>query len=185
MSEFFYPVERLFANPRVFFALSNALEGPDAETLKTAFFDLMEYGFAELENPEDCEFTATEACFRVDEDGTVEIILDSGLASVLSPVEGEIKAQISNDAEMVATGAIYDRIVTAIVEANPEFKHNIALCSPPTPGNGFLRSPDGDRFTGTFHLLTNPETVYDFSVDILDIQRDILRASYKPTSNGI
>lgn len=181
MSEIFYPVERLFANPRIFFAIANYLGGPDGETLKSSFYELMEYGFADYEDPEEVEFTASEVLFSIDEEnGELQITLDSGLASILKPLEGEVKAQITNDHEMAATSAIYDRLVTAIVEANPEFKGNIALCSPPTPGNSYLRSFDGERFEGSFHLLSDPERQYAFTVDIVDVQADILRATYKP-----
>lgn len=179
--EIFYPVERLFANPRIFFAIANYLGGPDGETLKQSFYELMEYGFVDYEDPEEIEFQADEICFSIDpEDGTLQMTLNTGLASVLKPIEGEIKAQITNDHEMAATSAIYDRLVTAIVEANPEFEGNIALCSPPTPGNSYLRSEDGERFEGAFHLLTDPERQYAFNVDIIDVNADILKATYKP-----
>lgn len=181
MSEIFYPVERLFANPRIFFAIANYLGGPDGETLKTSFYELMEYGFSEYEDPEEVEFVANEVLFSIDEStGDLQITLDSGLASILQPLQGETKAQITNDHEMAATSAIYDRIVTAIVDANPDFEGNIALCSPPTPGNSYLRSIDGERFEGSFHLLSDPERQYAFTVDIVDVQADILRATYKP-----
>jgi len=181
MTEIFYPVERLFANPRVFFAIANYLGGPEGEVLKQSFYELMEYGFDEYEDPDDVEFAAEEVCFSIDpEDGTVQMTLDTGLASILKPIEGEIKAQITNDHEMAATSAIYDRIVTALVEANPEFKNNIALCSPPTPGNSYLRSSDGERFEGAFHLLTDPDLQYSFNVDIIDVNSDILKATYRP-----
>ena len=181
MSEIFYPVDRLLGNPRVFFAIANRLEGPDGETLKTAFYDLIEYNFPDYEDPDDIEFEAIEVCFAINpEDGEVQITLDTGVATILKPVEGEFKAQISNDIEMAATSAIYERIVGAIVEANPEFLNNIVLCSPPTPGNSYLRSSDGERFEGSFHLLTDPESKYAFNVDIVDVQQDILRATYRP-----
>jgi hypothetical protein len=179
--EIFYPVERLFANPRIFFAIANYLEGPDGETLKQSFYELMEYGFSEYEDPEEIEFQADEICFSIDvTDGTVQMTLNTGLASILQPLEGEVKAQITNDHEMAATSAIYDRLITAIVEANPEFEGNIALVSPPTPGNSYLRSQDGERFEGAFHLLTDPERQYAFNVDIVDVNADILKATYKP-----
>ena len=179
--EIFYPVERLLGNPRVFFAIANYLGGPDGETLKSAFFDLIEYNFGEYEDPEDIEFKAEEVCFAIDpEDGAVQITLDTGLASILKPIEGEVKAQITNDHEMAATSAIYDRLVTALVEANPDFDGNIALCSPPTPGNSYLRSSDGERFEGSFHLLSDPERQYAFNIDIIDVQQNILKATYKP-----
>jgi hypothetical protein len=181
VTEIFYPVDRLFANPRVFFAIANALEGPDADTLKNAFYELMEYNFSDFEDPEEIEFEADEICFSIDvETGDVQITLNTGLASILKPVEGEFKAQITNDHEMAAASAIYERIVKSIVEANPAFDGNIALCSPPTPGNSYLRSEDGERFEGEFHLLTDPERLYTFNVDIIDVQQDILKATYKP-----
>jgi hypothetical protein len=181
VSEIVYPVNRLLSNPRIFFAIANALGGPDGEVLKDAFYDLVEYDFNEYEDPNEIEFSATEICFSIEEeDGTVQLTLDTGLASILKPVEGELKAQITNDHEMAATSAIYERIVTAIVEANPNFKNDIALCSPPTPGNSYLRSEDGERFEGSFHLLSDPNRKFSFNVDIIDVSNDILRATYKP-----
>jgi hypothetical protein len=176
-----YPVERLLGNPRIFFAIANFLGGPDGETLKQSFYELIEHGFSDFEDPEDIEFQAEEVCFSIDpEDGTVQMTLDTGLASILKPVEGEIKAQITNDHEMAATSAIYDRIVKSLIEANPDFEGNIALVSPPTPGNSYLRSDDGERFEGAFHLLSDPERQYAFNVDIIDVNADILKATYKP-----
>jgi len=176
-----YPVERLLGNPRIFFAIANFLGGPDGETLKECFYELIEYGFNDYEDPEDIEFEAQEVCFTIDpEDGTMQMTLDSGLASIMKPVQGEIKSQITNDHEMAATSAIYDRIVKSIIEANPDFDGNIALCSPPTPGNSYLRSEDGERFEGAFHLLSDPERQYAFNVDIIDVNADILKATYKP-----
>jgi hypothetical protein len=181
VTEIFYPVYRLFANPRIFFAIANALEGPDADTLKNAFYELMEYGFSDYEEPEEIEFEADEVCFSIDvETGDVQITLNTGLASILKPIEGEFKAQITNDHEMAAASAIYERIVKSLVEANPDFDGNIALCSPPTPGNSYLRSEDGERFEGEFHLLSDPEREYAFTVDIINVQEDILKATYKP-----
>jgi hypothetical protein len=179
--DIFYPVERLFANPRVFFAIANYLGGPDGDTLKEAFYELMEYGFEEAENPGEVQFEANEICFSIDDDnGTIQITLDSGLASILKPIEGEMRSLITNDHEMAATSAIYDRIIKSLVEANPDFDGDIALCSPPTPGNSYLRSEDGERFEGSFHLLSDPDRQYAFHVDIIDVQSDILRATYRP-----
>ena len=180
MSEIFYPVDRLLGNPRVFFAIANSLGGPDGETLKAAVLDLLEYPFPDFEDPDDVEFGASEVCFAIDDEGTVQITLDSGLASILKPIEGEFKALITNDHEMNASSAIYERIVKAICTANPEFQNDIALCSPPTPGNSYLRSEDGERFEGAFHLLSDPERQFAFNVDIIDVKQDILRATYTP-----
>jgi hypothetical protein len=182
MTEIIYPVDRLLANPRIFHAIANYLEGPDAQILKDSFYDMLEFHFTNAEDADDCDFEATEIAFRViDSEGTVEITLDTGLTSVLKPVEGEVRAFITNDAQMAASSAIYQRIISAIEETNPDFTGNIALCSPPTPGNQYLRSEDGERFEGAFHLLTDPDREFDFTIDIVDVQGDILRATYRPS----
>lgn len=182
MSEIIYPVSRLLANPRVFFAIANFFEGPDAHTIKESFYELIEFNFAEKEKAEDCVFDADEVLFRIDEEtDAFEIVLDSGVMVVLQMIEGEMRSQITNDGEMAAASAIYERLVSAITESHPEFRGNIALCSPPTPGNQYLRSSDGERFEGSFHLLTDPDEVYQFSVEIIDPSRDQLKATIKPT----
>jgi len=87
---------------------------------------------------------------------------------------------ITNDGEMAATSAIYSRLVKAIEETNPELSGNIALCSPPTPANQYLRSDDGDRFEGSFHLLTDPDKQFAFNVEIVDVKTDDLKAFIRP-----
>lgn len=175
-----YPVERLLANPRLFYAIAKILQGPDGETLKSAFYDILEYDLQNFEDPEDCEFLAEEVCFKCEEDGeSCGIYLDSGIASLLKAVEGEVKAQITNDNELAASSAIYQRIVQAIEEEDPNLSGNIALCSPPTPGNSYLRSKDGDRFEGEFHLLSDPDLRYQFHIDVIDVANDNLKAHIK------
>ena len=93
----------------------------------------------------------------------------------------EVEGNQPNDAQMAASSAIYQRIISAIEETNPDFTGNIALCSPPTPGNQYLRSKDGERFEGAFHLLTDPDREFNFTIDIVDVQGDILRATYRPS----
>ena len=182
MTQIVYPVSRLLANPRVIYAIANHLEGPDGETLKEAFYDLIEHSMEDFEDAEDCEFDAVEVAFRIDgdEDGKVEIILSNGLMSVLEPLHGEFRTLITNDGEMAATSAIYSRLVKAIEETNPDLSGNIALCSPPTPANHYLRSDDGDRFEGSFHLLTDPEKQFAFNVEIVDVKTDDLKAFIRP-----
>jgi hypothetical protein len=176
-----YPLDRLLANPRIFHAIANRLNGPDGETLKSATYDLIEYSLEGYEDVTDCEFEAEEVCFQCDEDdSSCQIILDNGLVSVLEAVEGEIRAAITNDGEFAASSAIYSRLVEAINESNPELKGNIALCSPPTPGNSFLRTDDGEGFEGKFHLLSDPDKTYAFNVEIVDINDDKLKATIKP-----
>jgi hypothetical protein len=173
-----YPVERLLANPRIFYAIANYLDGPDAETIKETFYELLEHNFQTQEDPAECSFDSEEVCFiSRDGGGSFEIVLDVGLAANLQAVEGEIRAQISNDSEMAAASAIYQRLVLAIEESNPEFSGDIALCSPPTPGNSYLRSIDGDRFEGSFHLLSDPDRLYSFNVEVIDVNTDKLVAT--------
>ena len=177
MESIVYPVPRLLANPKVFYAIASFLGGPDGETIQEAFYDLLEYDFTEAD-PEECHFDAEEACFRVFDDGArFEIALDSGIMSVLEAVEGEVRANITTEGEFAATSAIYQRLINAIEEAEPALQGNIALCSPPTPGNSYLRSPDGERFEGSFHLLTEPDKIYAFSVRIIDLDSDKLEAT--------
>jgi hypothetical protein len=179
--EIVYPVSRLLSNPRVFYAIANYLGGPDAETLRDAFYSLLEFEFDDFESPYDCEFDAEEVCFSVKDDGeTCDIILDTGLMSHLESVKGEVKAQINDDKDLVTTSAIYKKLVSAIEEANPDLKGDVALCSPPTPGNSYLKTPDGNNFEGSFHLLSNPEEQFAFKVAVLDPESEELQAFIKP-----
>jgi hypothetical protein len=181
MSQIIYPIKRLLSNPRIFHAIANQLGGPSGETIEEAFYDLLEYGFENYEDEEDCEFEAEKACFRCeDEGGHFEIVLDSGMMTVLEAVEGEVRAAITNDGEFAASSAVYSRIVEAINDSHPELKGNIALCSPPTPGNSYLRSEDGDSFEGKFHLLSDPESEFHFNVEVVDLATDNLKATIKP-----
>jgi hypothetical protein len=183
MTQIVYPVSRLLANPRIVYAIANQLGGPDGETLKDAFLDLLEHDLEDFDDADDVCFEADEVCFRIaedEEDGKVEIILSTGLMSVLEPLKGEFRTMITNDGEMAATSAIYSRLVKAIEETNPELSGNIALCSPPTPANQYLRSDDGDRFEGSFHLLTDPDKQFAFNVEIVDVKTDDLKAFIRP-----
>lgn len=178
--EIYYPVHRLLANPRIFWAIANYIGGPDGDILKDSFYELLELSFQDNDEVEELEFEASEVCFRIhEESGAVDILFDTGVASVLKPVEGEVRANITNDLELAATTAIYKRIVEAIEKENPAFTGNIALCSPPTPGNSYLRTANGEGFHGEFHLLTDPNEKFAFVVNILDVNADVLQATYR------
>lgn len=179
--EIVYPISRLLANPRIFYAIANYLGGPDAETLRTSFYELLEYEFEDIEDPEDCIFEPEEACFSVYDDGAIcDIQFDTGIMSHLEAVQGEIKAQINTEKDLARTSAIYQKLVSAIEDANPDLKGDVALCSPPTPGNSYLRSPDGDNFEGSFHLLSNPDKQFAFKIQVLDPDSEDLKASIHP-----
>lgn len=177
-----YPVARLLANPRVLYAIANHFDGPDGDTLQDAFYDALEYKIREADDIDDFAFDTHEVCFRIHDNGDFEIAFDNGVISVLQVQEGELKASINNDAEWAASTAIYQCLVDAIEKAEPNLAGNIALCSPPTPGNGYLRSPNGEHFEGSFHLLTDPEKLYAFHIDIVDVAANQLQAFVKPIS---
>jgi len=175
-----YPVERLLAQPKVFFAIANYLEGPDADTIRNSFYDLLEAEF-EDQDAEDCEFEAQEVSFESIDDGAIFIIqLDTGTMCKLEAVGDEIKAQIKTDKELAASSAVYQRQVSAIEESCPQFKDDIALCSPPTPGNNFLSSATGDSFEGSFHLKSNPDEKFSFNVLIIDPDADEMKVTVMP-----
>jgi hypothetical protein len=178
-----YPVARLLAEPKLFYAIANYLGGPDGATLRNAFYDLLEYGITEGEDDEgyECEFEPEEVCFQVEDDGAIcNIVFDTGIMSRMVAEDGEIVSQITDEDEMMAASVFYQRIVSALEEAAPQFQGDIALCSPPTPGNGFLKSPDGEGFQGSFHLKEDPEQVYAFRVQVIDADADELRATIRP-----
>lgn len=175
-----YPVSRLLAQPKVFNAIANYFKGPDADTIRSSFYELLEIEFDE-EDPEDCEFEAEDVIFTSENDGAIFTIqLDTGIACKLEAIEGEIRAQINTDSELAATSAVYQRLVLAIEESCPEFSGDIALCSPPTPGNNFLSSDDGDCFVGSFHLKSNPDKRFSFNIMVIDPDADEMRATIKP-----
>ena len=180
MSEIIYPVDRLLANPKIFFAIANHIQGPDAHMLKDLFYDLIEADINDSD-PEEIEFAASEVCFREspDEEGVIQIILDTGTAAELRP-QGEYVAGIRSQDELEITSSIYKRLVTAIEESRPEFAGDVVLCDPPMPSNQYLRSDDGESFSGHFHLLSDPESTYGFSVEVIDIPNDILKATVFP-----
>ena len=179
--EIIYPVDRLLANPKIFFAIAREFEGPDAATIKDLFYDLIEADLGEIETLEEMEFTADEVCFRVspDEPGVIQVILDTGTAAELRP-QGEYVAGISSKDELDITSTIYQRLVEAIIESRPEFAGDVVLCDPPMPSNQYLRSEDGESFNGQFHLLSNPDVTFGFSVEVVDIPNDILKATVFP-----
>ena len=183
-NQIIYSVRRLLANPKVWFAIANYFDGPNAEILSSAFFDLLEAEILETEDQEQAEFSAAEVCIREKPDseieGTFQVILSTGSTIELRPTEGELYAAVMTEDDLGAVSAIYGRLVQAIEEAKPELKGDIALCEPPTPGNGFLRDENGNAFRGRFHLLSDPETIFGFVVDVIDLEKDDLRARIEP-----
>jgi hypothetical protein len=179
-----YPVSRLLANPRVFMAIARELEGPDWETLANAFYDLIEHDILHEEDIDEVAFKAPQVCFRLkpDEEDTIQIIIPDGSAVELRPSETdnlEYYAAIRTDEEFAITSSINARLIRAIEEAAPEVIGDIALCEPPTPANEFLRDTEDDCFSGQFHLMSDPDKMYDFRVEVVDLSTDELKAFVK------
>lgn len=175
-----YPVERLLAQPKIFYAIANYLEGPDAETIRTSFYDLLEVEF-EDQDADECEFEAQEVSFESIDEGAIFVIqLDTGVMCKLEAVGDEVRAHIKTDKELATSSAIYQRLVTAIEESCPQFRGDIALCSPPTPGNNFLSSANGESFEGIFHLKSNPDEKFAFNILVIDPEGDEMQATIKP-----
>lgn len=182
-----YPVTRLLANPRVFMAIAKEFDGPDWETIANAFYDLIEHDILNEEEVEDVAFNAPEVCFRLkpENEDVLQIILPDGNAVELHPTassadgEEEYYSAIRTEEEFAITSTINARLIRAIEEAVPEVAGDIALCEPPTPANEFLRDSRDDCFAGRFHLLSDPESLYDFRVEVVDLNTDELRASVR------
>lgn len=171
-----YPTERLLANPRIFMAIANEFEGPDWETWRDAFYDLIEGEFED----QDVEpsFDIPEVCFRQspDDDAVFQVILTNGLAIELRP-NGESYSTVRNEDELGVVSAIYGRLVKAIEEARPDLKGDISLDDLPTLANGFLRDENSDTFRGTFSRLSTPDEKFRFRIEIINIQEDDLKAT--------
>jgi hypothetical protein len=175
-----YPFSRLLANPKLFFAISDFLGGPDPETLRESFYELLEAESGD-EPPEDFRFDVEEVYFESEEDASVVMItFDNGKMLRLEAIEGEVNAQITSEMDFIAASTVSRRLIDAIEESHPELKDDIALEHPPTPGNRFLSSENGEHFEGSFHLRSNPDVKYAFTVVGLDPDMDHLEAKIQP-----
>jgi len=181
-----YPSHRLLGNPRVFIAIANFFEGPDWETLASAFYDLVEAELLEVDMETEGEnginFEPMEVCFREkpEEEAVYQVILSNGSAIELRPTDGEKYSVVSTDDDLGAVSAIYGRLVRAIEEERPDLAGDVALCAVPHEANGYLRSNDGDHFVGEFHLLSDPSKLFNFRVEIVDMAQDELKAKVEP-----
>ncbi len=181
-TQIIYPTERLLANPKIFMAIAKILEGPDWETLASAFYDLIEMPVLEADCEEDAAFESPEVCFRLkpEDERVVQVILQNGNAIELHPSEDEqYYSAIRSEEDFAITSTINARLLRAIEEAAPEVAGDIALCEPPTPANEFLRDSENDCFRGQFHLLSDPEKLFDFKVEVVDLNADQLKASVR------
>lgn len=177
-----YPTERLLANPRVFMAIANEFDGPDWDTWRDAFYDLLESEFEDT----DVEpiFEVPEVCFRVkpEDEEIFQVILTNGMAIELRPDEDGYAGSltVSSEEELGVASAIYTRLVRAIEEARPDLKDDISLSEVPVVNNGFLRDDDGDAFRGTFTLLSDNDKKFNYVVNVVDLEKDELVAEIEP-----
>lgn len=175
-----YPFSRLLANPKLFYAISDYLGGPDGETLRESFYELLEVDLNE-EGGEEFRFDVEEVVFESESEGAICVItFDNGRMLKLQAVEGELNAQITSDMDFAAASAVSRRLIDAIEESHPELKDDIALEHPPTPGNGFLCSENGEHFEGSFHLRSDPNVKFAFKINLLDPESDQLEAKIHP-----
>lgn len=175
-----YPFSRLLANPKLFFAIADYLGGPDAETLRESFYELLEINFDDAPF-EELRFDVEEVVFESENDGMIcQITFDNGKMLKLEAIEGELSSQIITENDLAAASAVSRRLILAIEDSHPELKDDIALEHPPSPGNSFLSSEDGDHFEGSFHLRSDPDKKYAFRVHILDPESDQLEAKIHP-----
>jgi len=173
-----WPIERLMANPRLFVAIADYFEGPDSDLFSSSFYELMEH---EIEENENSEFFLGECAFREkpEEPEVFQVILSNGNAIELKP-SGDAYSVVRDENDLGVVSAIYGRLIKAIEAARPDLEGNIALVEVPTMANGFLRDENGDAFRGKFHLLSDPTTEFKFVVDVVDLDKDDLRARIEP-----
>jgi hypothetical protein len=79
--------------------------------------------------------------------------------------------------QLQVSSHIYTHLVRSLEEARPDLAGDIALVDMPSEANGFLRDETGDKFTGQFHLMSNPDKLYNFDIDIIDLNAGQLKAT--------
>lgn len=184
-----YPVTRLLANPRIFWAIANSFDGPPGDVIQDAFYDIIEQPIHDVEELELAVWGAIEICFRMDEEreGVFQIITDHGLAVELHPEEGDDSGEskystIKNMEQLQVSSQIYTHLIKAITEVRPDLTGDIALVDMPTEANGFLRDQVKDCFSGQFHLLSDSEKTFNFEIEIIDLPKGELKATVTPNN---
>ena len=183
-TQIIYPLHRLLANPRIFWAIASSFDGPDAGTIQDAFYDLIEHNSHQAESMDEVTWGFDEVCFRMDDEreGVFQVIGDSGDAIELHPQGdgtpgGSTYSTIKNMEQLQVSSQIYTHLISAIAEARPDLAGDIALVDMPTEANMFLRDQEKDCFSGQFHLLSDPDKLFNFEIEIIDLARGELRAA--------
>lgn len=171
IKQFQYFVAFLLQHPEYFDMLEEGLDGPDSETLQEAFHALLE----------DIDYidNKLQVVFRVFvEDGTVEIILSTGQAVVITISADDYICNIKSQEEMELASELYYRLIRAIERELPtKYKYNIALVDPPCPSTNFLISElEDDVFCGKFYHLEEPEVSYNWTVKVINPDTTDLKA---------
>jgi hypothetical protein len=171
IKQFQYKVAILIKHPEYFDILEEGLGGPDSETLQEAFHALLE----DIDHID----SKLQVVFRVFvEDGTVEIILSTGQAVVITISAEDYICNIKSQEEMELASELYYRLVRAIERELPsKYKYNIALVDPPCPSTNFLISDtENDVFCGKFYHLGEPEVSYNWTVEVINPDTTDLKA---------
>lgn len=178
------PIDRLLGSPRFFYAIANSFDGPDAEIIMEAFYDVIEHHLNEEENIEEVTWGPVEFCFRMDEEreGVFQVIASTGQAVELHPQgdgteTGSRYTTIKSLEQLSVSSHIYAHLVRSLEEARPDLAGDIALMETPTEANGFLRDETGDKFSGKFHLMSDPDKLFNFEIEIIDLNAGELRAT--------
>lgn len=187
IDQIIYPVARLLANPRMFWPIAHSFDGPPAEMIQDAFYDLLEHPIHEIEDLDEAVWDFSEVCFRMDDEreGVFQIVGSNGNAVELHPQGdgtdgGSTYTTIKNMEQLQVSSTIYSHLIRAIEEVVPDLAGDIALTDTPTEANGFLRDEDKDCFSGQFHLLSDPDKIYNFEIEIIDLPSGELKASVQP-----
>jgi hypothetical protein len=171
IKQFQYYVAFLLQHPEYFDMLEEGLEGPDSETLREAFHALLD--------EVDYIDNRLQVVFRMYlEDGTVEVVLSTGQAVVITLSVEDYICNIQSQEEMGLASELYYRLVRAIERELPsKYTYNIALVDPPCPSTNFLISPVADDvFCGKFYHLDDPTKLYDWIVKVVDPDTTDLKA---------
>lgn len=186
----FWPVSNLLSNPDLVIPICSRLGLGDWSLLYNGLYALLEHEIEESSAPlkdgttvpesqediiEAFNWYSEEVCFsffpeqnviRITGESGIMIQLEEGGSAPFRIEKGSPHSGIRNSDEFQISSTLYQGFIEAIEKAKPELKGNIVLCAPPVPGNNYLRDEVTDNFVGQFHLMSDPEIKYDFSIEV-------------------
>lgn len=186
-----WPIGRILNNPDLVIPISNRIGISNWEIIYEAFYMLLETEIIESvemmeedegsvpETAEDLvaifDWISEEVCFsyfpeenivRVSGDSGIMIQLEEGGFGPKRVEKGSPHSGIRNSDEFQISSTLYQGFIEAIEKTAPELKGDIVLCTPPVPSNNYLRDEVTDNFVGQFHLISDPDKKYDFSISV-------------------